>query len=380
MKDVLVVINTLGRAGAETMLMDSLMHTPDDWNVSLFVLTGQGEMVHELPPDVRLLNRQYDDASVLDEAGRRKLAKRVLMYGLHRASVFRNLSYMTDNLIQGLKHGGIKNIKYDKLLWRVMSDGAPVSRKKYDLAVAFIEGGSTYYVADHVKAAEKIALVHVDYEKAGYTQKLDKDCYDRFDRIYAVSGGVKDSFLRVHPECAGRTEVFINTPDRDRIIEKSLYPADFGRFDQNTGRQLDPDAKIIVSVMRLTAQKTVDLSARVCRRLLDDGLNVKWYVFGEGEERKKLEKLIERLDIGDCFFLCGTVDNPYPYMEACDLYVHLSGYEGRSVALQEALILGKKVVVSDTGGNGEILKDTSAGIQVKPDVFEAAAAIERELK
>ncbi len=379
MKDVLVVINTLGRAGAETMLMDSLKHIPDDWNVSLFVLTGQGEMVHELPQKVRLLNRQYDDASVLNEAGRRKLAKRVFMYGLHRASGFRNLPYMTDNLIQSVMHGGVENIKYDKLLWRVMSDGAPVSAKRYDLAVAFIEGGSAYYVADHVNAAEKVALIHVDYKKAGYSKKLDKDCYDSFDRIYAVSGEVKDSFLKVHPECTDRTEVFINVPDRDRIIKKSKHPADFGKFDGQTGEQTDKDAKIIVSVMRLTAQKTVDLSARVCRKLLDDGFNVKWYVFGEGEERKKLEKLIDELDIRENFILCGSVDNPYPYMAACDLYVHLSGFEGRSVALQEALILGKKVVVSDTSGNRELFTDTTDGIMVKPAVAEAAAAVEQIL-
>lgn len=40
-----------------------------------------------------------------------------------------------------------RNIKMEKLLWRVLSDGADIFTNKYDLAVAYIEGGSAYYVA-----------------------------------------------------------------------------------------------------------------------------------------------------------------------------------------------------------------------------------------
>ena len=43
----------------------------------------------------------------------------------------------------------------DKLLWRAISDGARRFPEEYDLAVAFLEGGSAYYVADHVRAKKK---------------------------------------------------------------------------------------------------------------------------------------------------------------------------------------------------------------------------------
>ncbi len=380
MRNILVVINTLGRAGAETMLTDLLRCMPGDVRVSLFVLTGQGEMVRELPRNVHLLNRQFDESGVLDKGGRRKLAKRVAWYSLHRGSVLKNAFYILENLLDVARHKGLKGIQWDKLLWRVLSDGAPFSGKQYDLAVAFLEGGSTYYVADHVSALRKVALVHVDYLRAGYTAKLDGDCYDRIDKIYAVSGEVKDSFLKVHPECGDKTEIFHNTPDADRILKMSTEPLSFEALDKSLKLPRPVGDKILVSVMRLTNQKSVDFSEHVCRRLLDEGVGIRWYVFGEGEEREKLEKLADRLDLKDIFILCGSVDNPYPYMSACDLYVHLSRYEGKSLALQEALILGKRSVVTDTEGNRELIRDSEGVVPVRYDVTEAAKAIANELE
>ena len=61
----------------------------------------------------------------------------------------------------------------DKLLWRAISDGARRFPEEYDLAVAFLEGGSAYYVADHVRAKKKAAFIHIDYQKAGYSRELD---------------------------------------------------------------------------------------------------------------------------------------------------------------------------------------------------------------
>lgn len=50
-RKILFVINTLGRAGAETALLELLRRLdPQMYEISLFVLTGQGELVSDLPP------------------------------------------------------------------------------------------------------------------------------------------------------------------------------------------------------------------------------------------------------------------------------------------------------------------------------------------
>ena len=62
-KKILFVINTLGRAGAETAMMALLKkllqgENAGKYDISVFVLTGQGEMISELPEEVHVLNRK----------------------------------------------------------------------------------------------------------------------------------------------------------------------------------------------------------------------------------------------------------------------------------------------------------------------------------
>ena len=66
-KKILFVINTFSRAGAETALLD-LLRKMDERNresgntrydLSLFVLMGQGELAVKLPESVHLLNKNY---------------------------------------------------------------------------------------------------------------------------------------------------------------------------------------------------------------------------------------------------------------------------------------------------------------------------------
>jgi len=173
MKKLLFVINTLGQAGAETALMALLRRLdPKEYDISLYVLTGQGEMVSSLPEYVRLLNKEYADCSVLSVEGQKRLKKTVLRSLFRRGNVFRLFPYLCANGFRMLFRG---RLLADKLLWRVLSDAGERFEEEYDLAVAYLEGGSAYYVADHVKAKKKATFVHVDYGRAGYTRALDKD-------------------------------------------------------------------------------------------------------------------------------------------------------------------------------------------------------------
>ena len=54
-KKILFVINTLGGGGAEKALIQLLKQiSPEQYNVSLLVLLGQGERIHEVPAYVNM--------------------------------------------------------------------------------------------------------------------------------------------------------------------------------------------------------------------------------------------------------------------------------------------------------------------------------------
>ena len=72
--------------------------------------------------------------------------------------------------------------------------------------------------------------------------------------------------------------------------------------------------------------------------------------------------------------------NPYPYLKECDLYVHASRYEGKSIAIQEAITLGNAVIASDRSGNREQIRDGIDGVLCELSPEGIASAVERVLK
>lgn len=91
--------------------------------------------------------------------------------------------------------------------------------------------------------------------------------------------------------------------------------------------------------------------------LVQKGINATWYCLGDGPERGKLEKEVEQMGLKDRFLLLGAKTNPYPYYNKSDIYVHATRFEGKSIAIQEAQILGCPVIASDCSGNREQIVD-----------------------
>ena len=115
------------------------------YELSLFVLMNQGELVQQIPEGVRLVNPRYAQVSVLEPKGRIYMGMTVVKCLLHRANLIRLWRYHWRAARAMRKEG---RLMPDKLLWRAISDGARRFPEEYDLAVAFLEGGSAYYVAD----------------------------------------------------------------------------------------------------------------------------------------------------------------------------------------------------------------------------------------
>lgn len=351
MKKLLLVINTLGRAGAETALLGLLNNLDKTkYDISLYVIMAQGEMIEQLPDHVNVLNARISPQSVLSKRGRWNMVKTCAAAFFRNGACAGKLSYLLKTFAAMISAG---NLQMDKLLWRMLSDGAQRFEETFDLAVAYLEGGSAYYVADHVKAKKKAAFVHIAYENAGYTRSMDQDCWNQFDQIFAVSDEVKEHFAAFYPEYAGKLAVFHNLIDREAIWHRSREKGGFQ--DGYKGLR-------ILTVGRLTYQKGYDIAIEAMDLLRKFGCQARWYVLGEGDQRKKLEKKIADLRLQDHFCLMGAVENPYPYYRQADLYVHATRFEGKSIAIQEAQTLGRAIIASDSNGNREQIVHGEDGI------------------
>lgn len=100
MKKVLFVINTLGGAGAERALLELLKRfTPDQYEVDLYILLEQGELISQVPEYVNILNRDYTAESVLSAEGKKKLNKKVFMRLFTHGAFFKNIPYLIKNAV-----------------------------------------------------------------------------------------------------------------------------------------------------------------------------------------------------------------------------------------------------------------------------------------
>jgi glycosyltransferase involved in cell wall biosynthesis len=95
-------------------------------------------------------------------------------------------------------------------------------------------------------------------------------------------------------------------------------------------------------------------------------------VLGEGPSRAELERTAHRLGVAADVTFAGWVDDPYPYLARCAVFVLSSDREGLPGALVQALACGARVVATDcASGPAEILDGGRLGRLVP--VGDAAA-------
>lgn len=241
----------------------------------------------------------------------------------------------------------------------------------YDIEVAYLECGPTKIIAGSSnKKAKKIAWVHCDLAKkegmAVQAEKL-KQYYQAFDKVVCVSQNVKDSFVELFGMDA-KTVVVYNVNDEKEITTKaSEFPV-----AKDNGVNL-------VALGRLTPQKSFDRLLQACALLNKDGYSFHLRILGEGPERQNLEAMIQDLHLEDSVSLMGFQSNPYSYVDAADLVICSSVYEGLSTVITEALILGKPVVTTPCTGMQELLGDSEFGLITEDSVHGLYEGIKKML-
>lgn len=109
--------------------------------------------------------------------------------------------------------------------------------------------------------------------------------------------------------------------------------------------------------------------------------NIKLLIVGTGSEEEALRALAARLALENTVIFAGFADDIAPYVAAMDVIVNCSfGTEATSMALVEAMSLGKPAVATDYGGNPYMVLDGVNGIVVpQKDAPRLSAALERLL-
>jgi glycosyltransferase involved in cell wall biosynthesis len=146
--------------------------------------------------------------------------------------------------------------------------------------------------------------------------------------------------------------IISNPLDIKYIQKKSLEPVLYSDF-----RGIN-----VITIGRLVKHKRIDKVIEAFSLLIEENNDSKLFIVGEGPEENSLKKLSSKLGIREKIEFCGFLDNPYPLLKKCDVFVLASEWEGFGMVIVEALALGTPVVVNDIpGGTRKILEDGKYG-------------------
>jgi len=132
-------------------------------------------------------------------------------------------------------------------------------------------------------------------------------------------------------------------------------------------KKIKIEGDIILSVGRLAPWKGFSALIDVFPELLKKNPDFKLIIVGEGEEKKKLGLQIEKLRLKDNVKLVGKINHQdiSLYFKAADVFVLNSQYEGLSHVILEAMKSETPVIVSNKGGNPELIKDNFNGFLIE---------------
>ena len=331
MKKILFGITSLTLGGAERVLVDLANKLCENYEITIFTIYANGELEKQLSKKVNLktlYNKQYSE---LSNRERKIVPIKVL---LNKKKIYNN--YIKEN---------------------------------YDVEISFLEGPITRLFGVRNNNTRKISWIHNDISlvfgnglKAKLKRFMDKKVYLKYDTLVFVSKENLKNFNETYKILSNvKKEVIYNYIDANRIIEKAEEKSEI-EFSKNSIN--------LVTVARLVPQKAIDRFIEVHSKLINKGLKHEVYVIGDGPEKEKLEKSIKENKVENSFHLLGKKENPYPYIKNADYFCLLSNFEGYGMVLEEAKILGKNIIITNTAAreavedykNSIILENSKEGI------------------
>ncbi len=237
------------------------------------------------------------------------------------------------------------------------------------MAISFL--GIPFYMRK-VDADMKLAWIHTDYDQLDPDVKMDLKAFEEVDYIVNVSERCEEVFLKHYPALKNKSMMIENILP----IESTVRQSEMDISAEMPGN----DCFRLLSIGRFSPQKNFDNVPDICARIRSMGISVKWYIIGFGGDEALIQQKIREANMEEYVILLGKKDNPYPYIRACDLYVQPSRYEGKCVAVREAQMLGKPVVITNYATSASQLEDGVDGVIVPMDNKGCAQGIATVIK
>ena len=343
MKKKLLFINGNLRTGGVEMALVNLLNCIDSskYEVDLLLIQNGYDYESDLPEYVNCIKVNLEEAQ-----------------GPFGASVIKNVRNRNWDCV----NYRIVNLLAQKTslkLFRFLSLGSRL-KSRYDAVIAFRPGICADIALYRTVSDLKICWWHHGEINVGIPLNILNEQLSKFDKIVAVSNGVKAMLYEALPDLASKIVVIHNIIDIDRIRYKSN---DYVSYQKNNHSDKCYE---IVTVSRLSKEKNVDRAVEVADILRRRGVQFRWHIVGDGDCQDEIVQQIKQHSLESYIFLAGKQVNPYPWIKNADLMVHLSTIESFGLVILEAMALGVPCVAVESIGSRELINKHN-GILTKND-------------
>lgn len=214
-----------------------------------------------------------------------------------------------------------------------------------------------------------ISTFHSEQEKGIIREKLLKYT-DRFTNInITVSVGVAKEITKLKITSERKINVIYNGVSLDKFRYKDYA------FRGKTREEMDisGDKKVLISVGRLHKVKGYINLIKAIELLNQKDPNITLVIIGDGGERSNLEQQIKKTGLKEKILLLGQKEDVSKYLNAGDIFVLSSKWEGFGIAIVEAMACGILVIATKVGGVPELVEDGKTGFLVEPGNARALA-------
>ncbi len=357
---ILILMHYMELGGAESALLGLLQSVdPIRVDVDVFIYDHRGELMKYIPTDkVRLL----------PEVAAYKMIERPFMECVKSGHLGVALGrWLAGKTVDKMP---VPKGKHDIRIFTRIADWVEhfVPRiqpdVEYDLAISFLMPHN--YVIKKVRAKKKLGWIHTDYSTVHVDVKRELPVWSKLDYIASISEEVGEKFVETFPGLMDKV-IPIENILSSRFIRQRAE-------EETVSLDSNPSTIKLLTIGRFSPQKKIEEIPAICKKIVSEGINIKWFIIGYGsaEIEWEVRENAKREGMCDRVILLGKKENPYPYIKACDIYVQPSRYEGKSITVREAQILCKPVIITSYPTAKSQVQDSVDGVIVPMEVHACA--------
>lgn len=187
--------------------------------------------------------------------------------------------------------------------------------------------------------------------------------------LIPVSDRLREQFIAEWHIPAGRIHTIYNAVPMEEYLT----------IPEGPPQHSDGDGPIITNIGRLNPQKAQHNLLTAAKLVLEQRPDARFMIVGQGRLDQPLKEQAQRLGIAERVTFTGLRKDIPAVLAQTDIFTLPSLWEGLPLTAIEAMAAARPVVLTDVGGNSELVQSGLNGMIVPPDDVDALAATLMEL-